>query len=428
MDSEYIAGLLTAHGWRLARTPDRADLVIVNTCAFVREAQEESLEAVLSACLLKRAGRVGRVVAAGCLAQLEGEALARHLPDLDAIVGVNDWGRLPGLLTSDTTSGRRLFRSSPPSLPRGGPRRNLGWSHVRYVRIAEGCDAGCGFCVIPRIRGPQRSVPLGDILAEIRRVLKEGAKEIVLVAQDTTAYGRDLGRVDALPDLLLRAADVVQADGGGERWLRVLYLNPSLVSPALVRAMAQRPVLPYFDLALQHASPRVLRAMRRSAPDAGWEPLIGMIRSTLPDAILRATILLGHPGETKRDFNHLLKFIQWADLDRVGVFAYSPQPGTPSATKRRPPAAEVERRREALEQLLYDQMARHMNQILTSTLLVLIDRETPDGAALGRAWTDAPEIDWSYRLPLRVSPGTFVDAVVVGGSAGTVEVEPIPSC
>lgn len=426
VDSEHLAGRLCRHGWRRAQSPTSADLLVVNTCGFIEDAQRESIEALLAACALKDLGKVGRVVAAGCLVQLEGVSLCRHMEQLDLAVGVNDWPRLPELLESAAPGGqRRLYRSTTSKLCAQGPRRELRGTHVRYIKIAEGCDCGCGFCVIPRIRGPQRSASMASILDEARQLLRRGAKELILVAQDTTAYGRDRGTMDGLPELLRRMADVVGANGVGERWIRPLYLNPIAVTDDLIRALAARPVLPYFDLALQHASPRVLARMKRAAPSQGWKPLIERIRASIPEATIRATVLLGHPGETATDFKLLVKFLEWADLDRVGIFTFSAQPGTPSATMRAPDADVVCRRRDELERLLAEQAANRVERMRDRQLLVLVDGAGSRGEILARPWTDAPDIDWTYHVPVDAPPGTFVEARVVGGIPGSVELEPL---
>lgn len=421
-----LAALLIRHGWRRSRIPTGADLLIVNTCAFIEDAQKESLEGLFSACALKDAGAATHIVAAGCLAQIEGDSLARQIPQLDLIVGVNDWPRVPGLLKAlSHCPTRRLYRSSTPPLLAPAARVPLKGRHTRYLKIAEGCDCGCGFCVIPRIRGAARSMPEDAVLREARALLRSGAKELVLVAQDTTAYGHDRTGMRGLAPLLDRVAQECSAGGVGERWIRVLYLHPSKVDDSVIRAMTQRPVLPYFDLALQHSSSRVLRQMRRPVPENGWEPLIDRIRAHAPQAILRATILLGHPGEKRSDFTQLLKFLEWADLDRVGLFRYSPQPGTPSAGLDAPPAAEVGRRLAATEDLLLDQATRHAAQMLGRQFLVLVDGPSTSGGVTVRPWTDAPDIDWHYHLPICARQGSLIEATVVGALPGSVELEPV---
>jgi ribosomal protein S12 methylthiotransferase len=424
VDSERLAALLSRAGWRRKEAPASADLVIVNTCGFIADAQRESMEALVSACALKEMGAVRRVTAMGCLVQLEGKALCRQLPQLDLAVGVNDWPRLPRLLVCKGARAMRLHRSSPALGLTATPRHALHRAHLRYLKIAEGCDCGCGFCVIPRIRGPQRSMSYVELLREARGLLQRNAKELVVVAQDSTAYGSDVPGSAGLPALLRGLSET--ASGAGERWIRVLYLHPSKITDTLLRVMAQRPVLPYFDLALQHTSAKVLRSMRRPVPERGWEPLLESIRTLAPDAVLRATLLIGHPGETRSDFKQLLRFLEKVELDHVGAFLYSPQPGTPSAARAAPASEEAAARMATLDELLAEQAAQRVSRLIGTQTLVLVDGPSSDGAGvLARPWTDAPDIDWRYHLPVRARAGSFVEAVVVGGHPGSVELEPI---
>lgn len=416
VDSERLAAGLARAGWRRTTNPMKAQLVVVNTCAFVSDAQRESVRALLAACALKDGGAVARVVAVGCLVQREAEALATSLPQLDLLLGVNDWQNLPQLL--DHSSGERVHVRLPGPILRG-PRRSLGPAHVRYLKIAEGCDCGCGFCVIPSIRGRQRSSPPEELVREARMLLARGAKELILVAQDTTAYGLDMGLRDGLSSLLQHLSSLPQAQ---DRWIRVLYLNPARVDQRLLQAMLRPPVLPYFDLALQHVSPRVLAAMRRPAPPDGWRTLVETIRTQAPDATIRATFLIGHPGETADDFRQLLRFLEWARIERVGVFVYDPQPGTPSASMERPSPGTVRRRLHELEELLSEQAAEQLDAMVGKDLLMVVDR-CERGVAVCRPWTDAPDVDWTYTVRARLRPGTRVTARVRGGRAGTVEAE-----
>ncbi len=426
VDSEVFAGILGQQGWAMTEEPGDADLIVVNTCAFIEDAQRESVDALLSACASRRSGSCQYVVAAGCLVQHAGDQLSRAMPEIDLLVGVHDFPRVPILLDRVTKQGcrRRLFRSSKPQ---GQAidcsfRQSLGPRHYRYLKIAEGCSTACGFCIIPKIRGAQQSVPSATVLKHATRLLQDGAIELLVVAQDSTAYGADFGEPDSLPDLLLRLSEI--ATEYGKRWIRVLYLHPHRVSDPLIAAMAQLPILPYFDISLQHSSPTVLKAMRRALPPGGHRLLIERIRQSLPHAILRSTILLGHPGETSKEFDHLLSFIEWARLDRVGVFLYSAQAGTFSASLDAPSYQEVSCRQMELDALLADQADDFFQRHLHELQDFLVDGPSNEDHLIAcRPWTEAPEIDWQYLFaPHGTVPvtGSFVHGKAIGGRAGSV--------
>jgi ribosomal protein S12 methylthiotransferase len=423
VDSEIVAGMLDSAGWQMAPNPLEATLLVVNTCAFVDSAQEESLEALLSAITLKKEGACALVAAAGCLVQRYGHELSRKLPDLDLLVGVRDFHRLVSHIEAVGFSPRhrrlhRLSRSIDMLYDR--PRRALEIQHIRYLKIAEGCDCSCGFCTIPSIRGVQHSRPVSLLVAEARSLLSAGAKELIVVAQDTTSYGIDSDGCMLLPTLLKQLAALVK--NPEQTWIRVMYLQPYKVSTALIDAMNLPGILPYFDLALQHSSPRVLRSMRRPVPPQGWEPLIDSIRSAIPDAVLRASLLLGHPGETDASFQHLLRFLKTTQLDRVGVFAFSPQEDTPSAALAAPSPDAVDQRMQAVETLLAHQAEEKFKAMRGHQYHFMIDGEgTKPGELTCRPWFDCPEIDWQYTLRTKpVPPGTVIPAHVVGGRAGEV--------
>lgn len=423
VDSEIVAEMLDRAGWQMVADPLQAALLVVNTCAFVNDAQEESLEALLSAIALKQEGACEVVVASGCLVQRYGHELARKLPELDLLIGVRDFHRLVSHIEALGLSQRyrRLHRSSRIIAPLyDRPRRPLEARHIRYLKIAEGCDCSCGFCTIPSIRGPQHSRPLSELVAEARALLSAGAKELIVIAQDTTSYGIDTEGRMLLPTLLERLAALLRCPD--ETWIRVLYLQPYRVSKAIIDAMNLPGILPYFDLAIQHSSSRVLRFMQRPVPHGGWEPLIDRIRANIPGALIRASILLGHPGETDRSFSHLMRFLETTELDRVGAFRFSPQEGTPSGALDAPPSTDVDRRMEAVESLLREQASRKFQAMRGNEYRFMIDGEgTIQGELACRPWFDAPEIDWWYNLRTKpIQPGTIISGRVVGGRAGDV--------
>jgi len=401
VDSEYIAGSLIRNGWKLVdESTDECDLVIVNTCAFIDDAQRESIEALQQSLELKGEERCTMVVAAGCLVQDAGTELRKGFPDTDLLVGTDEVPDFMDRLNTVLRPGNRvkLFRKrkslGEPNLIR--QREPLESRLTRYVRIADGCNTGCGFCVIPRIRGPQKSLSYDAVIGECERLLEHGARELVIVAQDTTAYGADRGEKDAFEKLLSLLSNRYRA--ADELWIRILYLNPHRVSDRLLDIMAQPPILPYFDLAIQHAHPRVLRSMLRPVPTGGHEALVFRIRERIPDAVLRATVMIGHPGEDENAFDHLLGFLEFARFNHVGVFTYSQQNGTNSAKRKSPSKDEVEMRLVELNSVLTEIEEERFAETRGKSLRCIWDDHASslEGALRARSWMDAPDIDRIY--------------------------------
>ncbi len=313
-----MMGQLVARGHQPTAHPEEADVIVVNTCGFIGPAQEESVEAILEAVRLKHAGKPKKLVVAGCLVERFGEEIRHELPEVDALVGVNDIGRVveicEGGAARAETAGPYLYSHLTPRVQATPP-------HYAYIKIAEGCDHTCAFCIIPRLRGPFRSRPPDSIVAEAEGLLARGVRELDLVAQDTTAYGDDLGLKDGLATLLERLARLGTARAV---WIRFLYAHPNKITDRLLETLAAHPALVrYLDIPLQHASARVLRRMRRGGSGRIHLRLIEKIRRALPGVALRTSMLVGFPGEAQADFDELCRFVQAAQFDHLGVFAYS---------------------------------------------------------------------------------------------------------
>jgi ribosomal protein S12 methylthiotransferase len=392
---------LIQNGWKLVDDDtDECYLVIVNTCAFIDDAQRESIEALQQSLELKGEGRCIMVVAAGCLVQDAGTELRNGFPGTDLLIGTDEVTDFMDRLNTVLRSGNRvkLFRkrksrSEPIKIRHREP---LESQFTRYVRIADGCNTGCGFCVIPRIRGPQKSLSYDAVIAECERLLERGARELVLVAQDTTAYGAERGEKDAFETLLSLLSNRFRT--ADELWIRILYLNPHRVSDRLLEIMAQPPILPYFDLAIQHAHPQVLRSMLRPVPTGGHEALVSRIRERIPNAVLRATVMIGHPGEDVNAFDHLLGFLEFARFNHVGIFTYSPQDGTNSARHNAPSKDEVEMRLVELNAVLTEMEEDRFAETRGNSLRCIWDDHASslEGALRARSWMDAPDIDRIY--------------------------------
>lgn len=400
VDSEKLAAALDQAGFSFAPGPERADVVMVNTCAFIEAARAESIEAILD---LERDKAPGAgLVVLGCLAQRFGRDIAEALPDVDAILGIDHYGELVGTLGRLT--GWEPVRQTPMDILSVTSRRAPELPYA-YVKVAEGCDRPCTFCAIPLIRGRQRSRPAADIREEVASLLGGGVGEVVLVAQDLASYGRDLDAGGGLVELLRSLSGL-----DGLRRLRLLYLYPGEIRPELIDEIAGNPLIAsYFDLSLQHAERRLLRAMRRPGSGDRYLALIERIRTADPGAALRSSFIVGFPGETDEDVETLAGFLGEARLDWAGFFAYSPEDGTPAASLplRTDPVEAGERLRylQALqEELTYranlDQVGR--------TVEVLVD-QFEDGVPVGRSEREAPEIDGVISLD-RGRPGDWVAA------------------
>ncbi|MCD6361892.1 MAG: 30S ribosomal protein S12 methylthiotransferase RimO, partial [Armatimonadetes bacterium] len=327
VDSEVMLGLLEQAEYEVIDEVDQADAIIVNTCAFIQPAVEEAVEALLELADLKQ-GRCRAIICAGCLPRRYGEGLIEQLPEVDAFIGPDEVGDIAGIV-GEALAGRPVLSVREPLylMTADTPRRISGAEWLACVKIAEGCDHRCGYCLIPALRGRYRSRTAGDIAKEIDRLITEGVREICLIAQDTSAWGRDLRPAGRLSHLLT-SLDL----SGFHGWLRLQYLHPASITGELIEAVAGiEPLVPYFDIPLQHADRDVLRAMRRPGDAESYLQLIARIRAALPDAALRTTFIVGYPGETPEAFERLLEFVAEARFDRLSAFRYWDEEGTASA-------------------------------------------------------------------------------------------------
>ncbi|MCC6327839.1 MAG: 30S ribosomal protein S12 methylthiotransferase RimO [Acidobacteria bacterium] len=331
VDSEVMMGTLEQAGWEITNSADDADTVVVNTCGFIESAKQESIDAILEATGLKAEGKAKRVVVAGCLVERYRDDLMKELPEVDAFIGTNEVTRI--LEAADETN---KFRELP-LLPIGNktatylydfdtPRHRATDSHTAFIKIAEGCDRPCAFCSIPSMRGSFRSRRFGSIIEEARSLAKQGVREVVLIAQDSSRYGEDLGEVDALAALICALGEIEELE-----WVRVMYAYPTHISDAFLAAIAETPkAVKYLDMPLQHASRNVLKLMKRGGTRESLEKLIKRVREKIPGITIRTTFITGFPGETDEDFEELMAFVRNCRFDNVGVFTYSDEEGTPA--------------------------------------------------------------------------------------------------
>ncbi|MDP9613957.1 MULTISPECIES: 30S ribosomal protein S12 methylthiotransferase RimO [Streptomyces] len=463
VDSEELAGRLAADGWELVEEAADADIAVVNTCGFVEAAKKDSVDALLEANDLKDHGRTQAVVAVGCMAERYGKELAEALPEADGVLGFDDYADISdrlrtilsgGVHASHTPRDRRKLLpisparrqdatsvalpghaqdTAPEDLPEGvapasGPRaplrRRLDSSPVASVKLASGCDRRCSFCAIPSFRGSFISRRPSDVLGETRWLAEQGVKEIMLVSENNTSYGKDLGDIRLLETLLPELAAV----DGIER-IRVSYLQPAEMRPGLIDVLTStEKVAPYFDLSFQHSAPGVLRAMRRFGDTDRFLELLETIRGKAPQAGARSNFIVGFPGETEEDLAELERFLSEARLDAIGVFGYSDEDGTEAATYENKVDPEVVAERlERVSRLAEELTAQRAEERLGEVVEVLVEEIDETGAVLGRGAHQAPETDGQTLLSTDGEPevGRMVEAKVVATEGVDLVAEPL---
>ncbi len=428
VDGEEMLGALAGtRGESVQFVADKADadVLIVNTCGFINSAKEESIAAILDAVKRKERGQVSKVIVTGCLAQRYGSDLAKEIPEVDAFLGIESGPAIGNVVFGARPRQINLVETVAdkyPLIPQARLRATATpWT--AYLKISEGCDHTCTFCAIPGIRGKHRSKPIERLVEEARQLAASGAKELNLVAQDTTAYGMDLyGRL-ALPELLTALAEVSEI-----KWLRLLYCYPTMVRQPLLDVLSSNPkVISYIDMPLQHGDDQMLKAMKRGGSVEQYKRLFGKMRETLPNLALRTTFLVGFPGETDAHFAYLLDFVTEMRFDRLGVFTYSAEEGTPAFALDNPVPNKVMRaRRDALMAAQQSISLQNNQKWLGRDLDVLIEaRRGPD--AVGRSFRDAPEIDGTVLIKnCDAAPGTFVSARVSAVEPYDLEAELAP--
>lgn len=450
VDTEVMLGLSQQGGARIAEQPDEADVIVVNTCGFINAAKEESIDTILEMAQWKTQGRCQRLIVTGCLTQRYPEELSREIPEIDHVLGSGDVDKITQAIRSGHS---QVDVAATPSYiyDHDAPRPASQHAFSRYVKIAEGCDRPCGFCIIPKLRGPQRSRTEESIALEIERLSGSGVVEVNLVAQDLTTYGTDLplplgpdGKPSTaerprLASLLRRIGEPPAGSAAGWlRWVRLHYAYPTAVTDELLEVMATAPrVVKYLDVPLQHADDRVLKLMRRGHVGKTVFKLVERARARVPGIALRTTFIVGHPGETEAAFASLCDLVRQAEFDHVGVFCYSHEEGTPSAALADVvPAKEAERRRRELLRIQRQVSKKHQRALRGTLIDVLVEGESDESefVLVGRHAAQAPEIDGRVFLSLGedaadlvLRPGDVVQARVTGSAdydlAATVETE-----
>lgn len=392
VDTEMMLGMLVQRGFSITDDETEADAVVVNTCCFINDAKQESINTLLEMAELRKSGAVRALIAAGCLAQRYQDEIQKEIPEVDAIVGTTAIDAIVETL-DEVLAGqghnhledinRKPVYDRERIVTTGG--------HYAYLKIAEGCDKHCSYCIIPRVRGTYRSIPMDSLVQEAQRLVAFGAKEIILVAQETTLYGMDLYGEKRLPELLRRLCAIA-----GIYWIRILYCYPEEITDELIETIQREPkVCNYLDIPIQHASDRILKRMGRRTNRQELKNMITKLRDRIPDLCLRTTLITGFPGETQEDHVSLLEFVDEMEFDRLGVFTYSPEEDTPAALFDDQIDEEVKLDRQAdLMELQQEIAFEKAQETVGSTLLVMVEGKVPDEHAyVARSYKDAPNVD-----------------------------------
>ena len=415
VDSEVMLGLLRDRHHDITNDEAEAEVIVVNTCSFIHDAREESIQTILEMAELKKSGQCRLLIVTGCLAEKYKDEILEELPEVDAVVGTTAYDRICDVIDRSLEGERVQSFESIDRLPLVNTRRVLttgGYSS--YLKIGEGCDKHCTYCIIPKLRGNYRSVPLENVLKDARQLAESGVTEINIVAQETTTWGKDIYGVKRLPMLLKELCKVE-----GIRWIRLLYCYPEEITDELIQVIKEEPkICHYLDMPIQHSSDAILKRMGRRTSRQELEDIIGKLRREIPDIALRTTLITGFPGETEEDHENLKSFVETMRFDRLGVFTYSPEEGTPA--ERMPdqvPEEVKEERRDELMLLQQQVSAEKTEQMVGRTLDVLVEGRIPEeGIYVGRTYRDAPEVDGYIFINAEeeIISGDFVTVKVTG--------------
>lgn len=417
VDSERMLGQLSGKGYAFTDDEAEADIAIINTCCFIGDAKEESIEAVLKMAELKKTGQLKALIVTGCLVQRYQEEIRKEIPEVDALLGIPDIGRIAETV-EETLMGKKVSRiGTCPEKPVFGEKRLVTTGgHYAYLKIAEGCDKHCTYCIIPKIRGNFRSIPMESLITEARELAGQGVQELILVAQETTLYGMDLYGKKSLPELLRGLCRI-----DGLKWIRLLYCYPEEITEELIQTIREEPkICHYLDIPIQHASNQILKRMGRRTTEEDLREIIGTLRKTIPDICLRTTLISGFPGETEEDHILLYRFVNEMEFDRLGVFCYSAEEDTPAASMpgQIPEELKQARRGELMElqqAISFEKAEEKKGRVLDAMVEGYLPEE---GVYVARTYMDAPDIDGYLFLESdrELMSGSFVKAVVTGSS------------
>lgn len=391
-DSETMLGMLASREYQIVDEEEKADVIIVNTCCFIHDAMEESIETILQMAEYKKSGSLKALIVTGCMAERYREEITKEIPEVDAVLGTASYGHILDAVDEALKGHSYLMMEPLDTLPIIETHRLVTTGgHYAYLKIAEGCDKHCTYCIIPKLRGNFRSVPMDHLIKEAEQLAADGVKELILVAQETTLYGKDLYGEKKLPELLHKLCQI-----SGIRWIRILYCYPEEITEELIQTMKEEPkICHYLDLPIQHASDGILKRMGRRTSKEELVHIISRLREEIPDITLRTTLITGFPGETQEQHEELMDFVDEMEFDRLGVFTYSPEEGTPAASM--PDQIEEsikEDRRAELMELQQEIAFEQAENMIGKEVLVMIEGKVADeNAYVGRTYKDAPNVD-----------------------------------
>lgn len=415
VDTEMMLGMLTGKGYFITDDENEADVVVVNTCCFINDAKEESINTILEMAELKKNGNIKALIVAGCLAQRYKEEIQKEIPEVDAIVGTTAIDSIVDALEEVLKGNGHNHIEDINRKPVYDKKRMVTTGgHYAYLKIAEGCDKRCSYCIIPKVRGNYRSIPMESLVEEAKKLVEFGAKELILVAQETTLYGKDLYGEKSLPKLLHKLCEIE-----GLYWIRILYCYPEEITDELIETIrTEDKICNYLDIPIQHASDRILKKMGRRTNQQELRGMIEKLRNAIPDICLRTTLITGFPGEKQEDHEELLSFVNEMEFDRLGVFTYSPEEDTPAATftDQIEEAVKTERQADIME--LQQEIAFEKAEgMIGRTVLAIIEGKVPDEHAyVARTYKDAPNVDGFLFIQTseELMTGDFVRAKITG--------------
>lgn len=392
VDTEVMLGMLAKHGYQMVDDEASADIIVINTCCFIHDAKEESINTILEMAEWKKSGKLKALVVTGCLAERYRQEIMDEIPEVDAVLGTTSYDKILEVIAAALHGEHKLIVNDVNALPLVDEKRIVTTGgHYAYMKIAEGCDKHCTYCIIPKIRGNYRSVPMESLVKEAEYLAEQGVKELILVAQETTVYGKDIYGEKSLPKLLRALCKV-----SGLRWIRILYCYPEEITEELIQIMKEEPkICHYIDLPIQHASDAILKRMGRRTSKAQLIETVEHLREEIPDICIRTTLITGFPGETEEQHEEVMDFVDQMEFDRLGVFTYSPEEDTPAAEFEHQIPEEIKEDRQAeLMELQQDIAFELAENMIGQTVLVMIEGKVADeNAYVGRTYKDAPNVD-----------------------------------
>lgn len=392
VDTEVMLGLLAEKGYQMVDAEEMADIIVINTCCFINDAKEESIQTILEMAEYKKTGQIKALIVTGCLAERYRQEIMDEIEEVDAVLGTTSYDKIVEAI-DDSLEGKKAVRMEDiQRLPEVKSKRVVTTGgHFAYLKIAEGCDKHCTYCIIPKIRGNFRSVPMEKLIKEAEELVQQGVKELILVAQETTLYGKDIYGEKSLPRLLRELCKI-----SGLRWIRILYCYPEEITDELIQVIKEEDkICNYLDLPIQHASDAVLKRMGRRTSKEQLINIIGKLRREIPDIAIRTTLITGFPGETKEDHEEVMGFVDEMEFDRLGVFTYSPEEDTPAANMQGQIEEEIKEERQADIMELQQEIAFDLAEdMIGRELVVMIEGKVADeNAYVGRTYKDAPNVD-----------------------------------